>query len=134
MCFLSSFPGQDLFSTNINYYLALCGMAFNGLGGYGMTLTTEISDAWFDESTRLVVNTLFASSLVLGESLNGLVTPNVVTDGNRLYIINLGCLVLSLIGILVSITKASIGKGLSRGIGFILWIMNRGITVWLHRR
>ena len=58
MCFLSSFPGQDLLSTNTNYYLALCGMAFNGLGGYGMTLTTEISDAWFDESTRLVVNTL----------------------------------------------------------------------------
>ena len=92
-------------------------MALNGLGGYGMALTTEISDAWFDESSRLVVNSLFASCLVLGESLNGLVTPNVVTDGSRLYIINMGCLVLSLSGLLVSIAKASIGKGLPRGIG-----------------
>ena len=116
MCFLSSFPGQDYWSSP-DYYLAFCGMALNGLGGYGMALTTEISDAWFDESSRLVVNSLFASCLVLGESLNGLVTPNVVTDGSRLYIINMGCLVLSLSGLLVSIAKASIGKGLPRGIG-----------------
>ena len=117
LCFLSSFPGQEkVFSKNSKYYLALGGMALNGFGGFGMALTTEISDNWFDEPKRLMINVMFATCPVLGQTLNGLVTPNVVTNARRLYIINLVCLILGLIGLLTSITKV-IKKSCS------LWLM-----------
>ena len=109
ICFLSSLPPlAPQLSSDTQYALALSGQIVNGFGGFLGSLTTEISDHWFSDSTRVWVIAVLSLCSSAGFIISGFITPLMVRDAESVYLINTVYFLPSIAVLMLAVFKVSV--------------------------
>ena len=88
-CFLSSAPVvADQLSSDQQYWMVVFGQLLSGLGSYGLGLTSDVANNWFDEKGRLLATSLLSLSIVMGTVLASNFTPQLVTNSESMPLMN----------------------------------------------